>query len=103
VAFRNKEFDNLTLSEAGLYFFVRALFNERCRPGHLPSTQDDPEIEYHTWLAEAPEAIKTVKIWRGWGHKGRGKITPMDVKDKVCIDELFFWNHYQEIRIKKVK
>jgi len=98
------------IDPAGMFFFLRCTFNGR----NLTPNQEPPHaakiLKYDVWIKDQPETKKRLLIWDTWGaFKDEvtkikpGKITSMDVRDKACIDELFKFNDYQSLKIRRVK
>ena len=87
------------LTKAGLYYMLRARFNDR---DFRPSKKTPRNVlvrVYKVWLKDTPYTFKHLVLWDSWGKSFTGTC----IKDKCCIDELFTFNEYEKIKFKKIQ
>ena len=86
------------LTEKGKYYMLRARFNEQdFTPNRRPPRGDIVRI-YNAWLKSDPRVIKRFMIFKTWSNS----FTWVSLRDKICIDNLFSFNDYDQIKFKKV-
>jgi len=92
------EMGDYKLSKAGLYYMLRCRFNDRDFTPNLKTPRDVLVRIYRVWLKDTPHKFMNLVIWDSWGS-----FTGISIKDKCCIDELFTFNDYDNIKFKKLQ
>jgi len=89
---------NYILTEKGEYYALRARFNYRDFKPKKKVPRGDVIRIYDAWLHNEPNKRKRLMIFETWGNG----FTLITLKDKACIDNLFSFNDYDLIKLKKI-
>jgi len=93
-----KKVRDYKLTKAGLYYMLRCRFNDRDFTPKLKTPRNVLVRIYRVWLKDKPHKYKNLVIWDSWGS-----FTGISIKDKCCIDEIFTFNDYENIKFKKIQ
>ena len=85
------------LTLKGEYYMLRARFNERDFTPNKNTPRGDIVRIYDVWLKSDPRNKKRLLTFKTWGNG----FTQIAIKDKTCIDNLFSFNDYDQIKAKK--
>lgn len=86
------------LTEKGNYYMLRARFNEHDFTPNKKVPRGDIVRIYDAWLKSDPRIIKRFMIFKTWSNS----FGLVSLRDKICIDNLFSFNDYNQIKFKKV-
>lgn len=89
--------ENYKLTREGLYYMLRARYNDRDFTPNRKAPRGDLVRIYTVWLKDYPRGRKRVLLFETWGNS----FTGIAIKDKACIDNLFSFNDYEKIKYKK--
>lgn len=84
------------LTEKGSYYLLRARFNKRDFTPNKKVPRGDMIRIYDVWLKRDPRDKKRLFIFKTWGNS----FTLTAIRDKTCIDNLFAFNDYDQIKAK---
>ncbi len=84
------------LTEKGIYYLYRARFNDRDFTPNKKTPRGDIVRIYNVWLKDKPREKKRLLIFKTWGNS----FTHTAIRDKACIDNLFSFNDYNQIKVK---
>ena len=85
------------LTKKGTYYLNRARFNNRDFTPNKKVPKGDIVRIYNVWLKDDPKVRKRLLIFKTWGNS----FTLTAIRDKTCIDNLFSFNDYNQIKSKK--
>ena len=85
------------LTKKGKYYMLRARFNERDFTPNKKTPRGDIVRIYNVWLKNKTREKKRLLIFKTWGNS----FTKIAIRDKACIDNLFSFNDYDQIKSKK--
>lgn len=85
------------LTDKGLYYMLRARYNDRDFTPDRKAPRGDLVRIYTVWLKSKIRDRKRVLLFETWGNS----FTGVAIKDKVCIDNLFSFNDYEDIKYEK--
>jgi len=86
------------LTDKGEYYMLRARFNKRDFTPNRKTPRGDLIRIYDAWLKSDPRIRKRLFIFETWSNS----FTQISLRDKACIDNLFSFNDYEDIKFKKI-